>query len=145
VAVAVAVLEGITAVLPSRTRSRADVRRALHLGLFNRLVGIGADVCLDVGMEEIVDIEIGIDVNIEETALLVDLEGIDFPVSLFEVGGIVGHVVVAGACLGGAGTRGPCVAGPVAAEGDIEDDLQLVEVRVDVTVAAESGGWKTPE
>ena len=138
--VAVAVLEGITAVLPGRARSRAHVRRRAldrRLGLLDGLVGVGTDVCLGVG--------VGDGVALGGAAVLVDLERVDSPVGLLEVGGVVPHVIVAGAGLGGAGAGGPGVTGPVAAEGDIEDDLQLVEVRVDVTVATtEAGGGGPP-
>lgn len=53
--------------------------------------------------------------------LLVDLERVDAPVCLGEGGGVVLDVGVAGASLGGTGTRGPDVASPVTAEGDVED------------------------
>lgn len=52
---------------------------------------------------------------------LVDFEGVDGPEGVGEGGGVVGHEVLAGVGLGGAGGGSPSVAGPVAAEGGVED------------------------
>jgi hypothetical protein len=53
--------------------------------------------------------------------LLVHLERVDAPVSIGESGGVVLDVGVASASLGGTATRRPDVAGPVTAEGNVED------------------------
>lgn len=98
-------------------------------------------------------------------AILVDLEGVDAPVGTLENRRVVLDVRVAGASVGGARAAGPdgAVAGPVAAEGDVEDlndamlvllrgviflkityDLEVLEVRADVAVSGETSGGSTP-
>lgn len=98
-------------------------------------------------------------------AILVDLEGVDAPVGTLEDRRVVLDVRVAGASVGGARAAGPdgAVAGPVAAEGDVEDlndamlvllrgviflkityDLEVLEVRADVAVSGETSGGSTP-
>lgn len=57
--------------------------------------------------------------------ILVDLERVNEPVRLREDGGVISDEVCACGCLGGAVGRAPDVAGPVAAEGYIEDLRQL--------------------
>lgn len=88
-----------------------------------------------------------VEVNIQQgrAGLLVDFERVDEPVGLFESGGVVLHEGVASACLRGAGAAcRPDCAGPVAAEGDVEDDLQLVEMVVNVARFGKSGRRGTP-
>ena len=78
------------AVLPGRPRSGSDVRRsAARLDFTDGLVI--ADVCSRVR----------VCVALCAAALLVDLERIDAPVGIGEGGGVILHVGVAGAGLGG--------------------------------------------
>lgn len=106
-----------------------------------------------------------VDVDVQEggRGVLVDFERVDAPVGLFEGCGVVLDVRVAGACLRGAGVRWPDGAGPVAAEGYVEDlcielgcgfgridvftgtyDLQILEMGVDITGSGEPGTWEAP-
>jgi len=59
--------------------------------------------------------------------LRVDLERVDLPVAVLEGRRVVLDKVIAGASLARAGARAPNIAGPVTAEGDVED-LQLILV-----------------
>jgi len=110
------VLVSGAAVLPGRTGSRADVVRcATGVGMGSR-VGVGNFIALGVAR-----------------AILVDLEGVDAPVGTLEGRGVVLDIRVAGTSVGRAGAAGPdgAVAGPVAAEGDVEDldNAMLVLIR----------------
>lgn len=137
-----------TAVLPGRAGTRADlVRCATGVGMGSS-VGVGNFIALG-----------------RARAILVDLEGIDAPVGALEGRRVVLDVRVAGASVGRARAAGPdgAVAGPVAAEGDVEDlndamlvllrgiiflettyDLEVLEVRADVAVSRETSGGGTP-
>lgn len=53
----------------------------------------------------------------------VDLEGVDLPVRGLESRRVVLDKVVASVSLAGAGSTAPDIAGPVTAEGDVEDLL----------------------
>lgn len=68
---------------------------------------------------------------------LVDLEGVDGPVCLAECFRVVLNVVLAATGQGGASTvLAPYTAGPIAAEGSVEDEVVVHEVLVDVAVVA---------
>lgn len=75
------------------------------------------------------------DIPLEGIAL-VHPEGIDGPVRVGERFRVVADVVLAGTGEGGAGgVLAPDGAGPVAAEGGVEDDVVVLEMLVDVTAA----------
>lgn len=54
-------------------------------------------------------------------AVLVDLKGVDTPVSLVECRRVVFNVGYAGVGLRCAGARGPSIASPVTTEGNVKD------------------------
>lgn len=79
------------------------------------------------------------------TNTLVNLERIDSPVRVPEGGGVVRDERVTGGGLGGAlRGRAPDGAGPVAAEGRVEDELQAGEVGGDVAGPREEGDGAAP-
>lgn len=112
-AVAVAVLVAAAAVLPGRTGRGTNVGRiTADIGVGDGLVGASANV----GSSVRVDFALG-----GAAAVLVDLEGVDAPVSLVECGRVVLHVIDACVSLGCAGARRPSIASPVTTEGNVED------------------------
>lgn len=99
-----------TAVFPGRMGRGSDIRRsAVRLDLTD------SQVVADMrsGM--------GVDITLRAATVLVDLERVDAPVGIGEGGRVVLDVGVASAGLGGTATRRPDAAGPVTAEGDVED------------------------
>jgi hypothetical protein len=99
-----------TAVLHGRAGRGPDIRRSTaRLDFTGRLVIAG----MHSG--------VGVRVTLGAATLLVDLERVDAPVGLGEGGWVVLDIGVAGASLGGTATRGPDIAGPVTAEGNVED------------------------
>lgn len=79
------------------------------------------------------------------SAARVDLERVNGPVSILEGLRVVLNVVLAGAGLGGAGrVRAPCVAGPVAAEGSVKYNVQILEMAGDLAATREEGPRLTP-
>lgn len=135
VTVTVTVLVAITAVLQGRTGRRTNVRRvALDVGIRDGLAGTLANMGGGVG----VDIALG------AATILVDLERVDAPVGLCKCRRIVLHIRFASVTLGCAGAGRPSLASPVTTESNVEDDLKIVEVRVNVTVSSEFGCWSSP-
>ena len=76
---------------------------------------------------------------------LIHFERVDCPICLGECAGIVRDVCVAARCQRGAcGVVLPYVAGPVTAEGVVEDTLLVLDVRIKVAGALELREWFTP-
>lgn len=69
---------------------------------------------------------------------MIDFDGVDGPERFSESAGVVSDEVGAGGGFGGAGAGGPDVAGPVAAEGRVEN-LELGISKV-ILFAAEVSG-----
>jgi hypothetical protein len=73
------------------------------------------------------------------------LQGVDQPVRIGKCGRIVLHIFLAGRRLGTADcVRAPDLPGPLAAEGDVKDDLLIFEVLVNVAAAGQLGDWDAP-
>lgn len=71
-------------------------------------------------------------------SILIDLEGIDGPIRINKSLGVKPDVFLTGAARlsRASGILGPDAAGPVAAEGGVEDDVVALEMPVDVAVVA---------
>lgn len=77
--------------------------------------------------------------------LAVHLQAVDEPVRLLEGGRVVLDKGLARRGLGAArGVGAPDIAGPVAAERDVKDELLIVDFVVDVAGSLELALWQTP-
>lgn len=75
----------------------------------------------------------------------VHLQAIDEPVSVMKSGWIVLHKVLASPCLGGAsGISGPDTTGPVATEGNVKDQLLVLDFVVNIARTGKLTLRKTP-
>lgn len=86
-------------------------RRTSKLRYSDRLICIRTNTWLHGRIEDVV----------EQGAFLIDLQRVHAPVRLVESCRVVLNVGFAGAGFAGAGTRWPDCAGPVTAEGYVED------------------------
>ena len=79
------------------------------------------------------------------TVLAVDLQSVDGPIAILEGARIILNVLLAGRGFGRARRRrGPIIARPVAAEGNVEDHLLILEELVNVAATGKHGGRLSP-